>query len=70
MSYRLSNSITLRAGCSIMLLALYDCYLLLIALIVRHIAKEPNKPAFDISCRPYFRPGTGSSRREHPFGVG
>lgn len=70
MSYILSSSITLRAGCFIVLLALYDCYLLLIALIVRHFAKEPSKTAFDISRRPPFRPGTGSSRREHPFGVG
>ncbi|TEY86642.1 hypothetical protein BOTCAL_0005g00080 [Botryotinia calthae] len=70
MSYRLSSSIISRAGCSIVLLALYDFYLLLIALIVRHFAKEPSKTAFDISRRPYFRPGTGSSCCEHLFGVG
>ncbi|KAF7953213.1 hypothetical protein EAE96_006427 [Botrytis aclada] len=70
MSYRSSSSIVLRAGYSIMLLALYSCYLLLIALVVSHFTKYPNRTAFVISRRPYFRPGTGFGRREHLFGVG
>ncbi|KAF7892308.1 uncharacterized protein EAF01_010388 [Botrytis porri] len=69
-SYRSSSSIILRAGCSILLLALYNCYLLFIALIVRHFAKEPSRSTFDISRRPYFRPGTDFGRREHLFGIG
>ncbi|KAF7887352.1 hypothetical protein EAF00_009646 [Botryotinia globosa] len=70
MSYRSRSSIILRAGCYIVLLALYNCYLLLIALIVKQFAKEPSRTAFDISRRPYFRPRTGFGRREHLFGVG
>lgn len=53
-----------------MLLALYNCYLLLIALIDKQFAKEPSRTASDISRRPYFRPGIGFSRREHLFGDG
>ncbi|KAF7874099.1 hypothetical protein EAF04_002771 [Stromatinia cepivora] len=68
MPNRLDVSITQRAGESIIFIALYCCYLLLIALSTTLEPVEPCQSIRHIPRHPYFRPGTGSCHRGHLFG--